>query len=357
MLNEAFWKNKSVFLTGHTGFKGSWMCLLLETLGAKVTGYALSPPTDPSLFALCKINKRVHSIIGDVRNKEKLMQSLQKAKPDVVIHMAAQPLVIESYRNPVETFETNVMGTVNVLEAIRQYGKFVAFVNVTTDKCYENKEWIWSYKEIDRLGGHDNYSSSKACSELVTASYRNSFFQDPKKASIATARSGNVIGGGDWSPNRLIADCMKALLKGEMIEVRNPQSTRPWQHVLEPLYGYLLLGEKLFNERNSLYAASWNFGPHPSHEHTVEEIVKLLSTKWNKKARYKFIKEKNKLHEANYLQLDSTKSKTYLGWKPVWNVEQTIESIIEWIRAYSNGEDVLAVCLKQIEEFKEAIEV
>jgi CDP-glucose 4,6-dehydratase len=277
--DKQFWKNKRVFLTGHTGFKGSWLSIWLDSLGANVHGYSLKPPTDPSLFNLCSIDRFTNSTIGDIRNRDLLKATLQKAQPEIVFHLAAQPLVRESFKNPVETYETNVMGTVNLLDAVRACPSVKAVVIVTTDKCYENREWHWGYRENDPMGGYDPYSSSKGCAELVTAAYRQSFFNpkdfDNHHIAVASARAGNVIGGGDWALDRLVPDCLKAILDGRKIIVRNPHAIRPWQHVLEPLRGYLLLAQKLF-ENGPQFAEAWNFGPDDRDCRPVIDVVSKL---------------------------------------------------------------------------------
>ncbi|MDF2856109.1 MAG: CDP-glucose 4,6-dehydratase [Neobacillus sp.] len=351
MVNMDFWKNKNVFVTGHTGFKGSWLCLWLHSLGANVTGYSLKPPTTPSLFELCQLDQLISTHYGDIRDIDTLQNALLAAKPDIVIHMAAQPLVRASYLNPVETYETNVMGTVNLLESVRtavQKGiNIKAVVNVTTDKCYSNQEWTWGYRENDVLGGYDPYSNSKACSELVTDAYRNSFFQNG--VSLASARAGNVIGGGDWAADRLLPDCFRTLQLGGKIKIRNPHAIRPWQHVLDPLSGYLLLAEKLYIEGNS-FAEGWNFGPDDGDGKTVEWIVNQICAKWGTGATYE-VETGPHPHEAHYLRLDCSKVKFKLGWYPRWNVGQAIDKSVEWTRAYLAQEDVMAVCLKQIDEY------
>ena len=354
MINKEFWKNRRVFITGHTGFKGSWLCIWLHKLGANVTGYALKPPTDPSLFELAKIKDIVKSIKGDVRDRKKLFTCLSEAKPDIVFHLAAQPLVRDSYKLPVETYETNVMGTVNILEAIRLHGKSVrAFVNVTTDKVYDNKERLRGYRENEPLGGYDPYSNSKACSEFVTAAYRNSYFNpadyNKHKTAVATARAGNVIGGGDWAIDRLVPDCMRAILAGKPIVIRNPHSIRPWQHVLEPLSGYLCLAEKMVG--NGLkYSESWNFGPPDIDCQTVGYLVKSLCKKWGPKATYVYDKKRGP-HEASFLKLDCEKSHTTLGWKPQWNIEQALNKTIEWIQRYKVQKNIVYLCNRQIEDY------
>jgi len=354
-MSTAFWKDKKVFITGHTGFKGSWLCLWLHKLGAKVTGYALNPPTTPSLFELCNISGLVNSVIADIRETDKLTEAMQKVSPEIVIHMAAQPLVRESYKNPVETYEINVMGTVNLFEAVRRCRCVKAVINVTTDKCYENQEWVWGYRENEPMGGYDPYSNSKACSELVTAAYRNSFFNPGDYANygvaIASARAGNVIGGGDWAMDRLIPDCIRALLKGEKIVIRNANAVRPWQHVLEPLSGYLLLAKKLYDD-GPRYAEGWNFGPDDRDAKPVECIVDTMCKKWGQNASYETDKGEHP-HEARYLKLDCSKAKTELGWYPRWNLEMAIDSIIDWTRAYKENKDLRQSCFKQIKEYSE----
>lgn len=357
MIDKAFWKNKNVFITGHTGFKGSWLCLWLHAFGANITGYSLQPPTNPSLFQLCGIDSLVHSIIGDVRSKKTLQDALALAEPEIVIHMAAQPLVRSSYEIPFETYEINVMGTVNLLEAVRlavRNGVGVkAVINVTTDKCYENKEWVWGYREQDALGGFDPYSNSKACSELVTMSYRNSFFHPDDYAThgvgLASARAGNVIGGGDWATDRLIPDFVRALLGGTKLKIRNPCAIRPWQHVLEPISGYMLLAQKLC-EDGRRFSQSWNFGPGDQDAQTVEWIVKKLCAKWGDNAAYEIVPEAT-WHEAHYLKLDCSKARSELRWQPKWNLEQALDQIVEWTLAFSRNENIQDVCLAQIERY------
>lgn len=352
-MNQEFWNKKRVFITGHTGFKGSWMCLWLNSLGAEVTGYALEPPTEPSLFNLCNIHKFIHSIKGDVRDLNLLHKSIRDARPEVIIHMAAQPLVRDSYINPVETYGINVMGTVNVLEAARNIKGIKALINVTTDKCYENKEWIWGYRENEPFGGYDPYSNSKACSELVTAAYRSSFFNhgtyDTHGVAVASARAGNVIGGGDWARDRLITDCVSALVQGEKIRIRNPLAIRPWQHVLEPLAGYLNLAEKLYY-KGAEFAEGWNFGPDEGDAKTVEWIVARLCKKWEGSAGY-YVEKGEHPHEAIYLKLDCSKAKSRLEWYPKWNLEKAIDCIVDWAIDYKEGKDIRETCLKQIAEY------
>lgn len=353
VIDQNFWKGKKVFLTGHTGFKGSWLCLWLHALGAKVTGYSLHPPTKPSLFELCRIDRLVKTATADVRDLDALTRGMSAASPEIVLHMAAQPLVRDSYKIPVETYEVNVMGTVNVLESVRNSAGVKAVINVTTDKCYENREWMWGYRENESLGGYDPYSNSKACSELVTSAYRSSYF-NPKEhvvhgVGVATARAGNVIGGGDWGGDRLIPDCIRALLKGEKVAIRSPEAIRPWQHVLEPLSGYLILAQKLF-EDGPRYAGAWNFGPDEDDAKPVQWLVERLCTKWGKEASF-VIDRGQHPHEAHYLKLDCSKAKSELGWQPRWDLETAIDNVVAWTRAYAEGKDVQRVCLKQIEDY------
>ncbi len=355
MVDNRFWQGKKVFITGHTGFKGSWLSLWLQSLGADVTGYALEPPTEPSLFDVCRLQEIIHSVRGDVRDLNRLTSSMDKAEPEIVIHMAAQSLVRESYRTPLETYAVNVMGTVNLLESVRNCKGVKGVVNVTTDKCYENREWVWGYRENEPMGGYDPYSNSKGCSELVTSAYRSSYFNQRDYpvhgVAVATARAGNVIGGGDWAADRLIPDCVRALLKGEKIKIRNPYAIRPWQHVLEPLSGYLALAQALY-EKGPIFAEGWNFGPDDGDAKPVEWIVKRMCERWGNESLYEIDKGEHP-HEAHYLKLDCSKAKSELDWFPRWDLEKAIDSIIEWTEAYSQKRDILDVCLKQIEEFSE----
>ena len=345
-----------MFITGHTGFKGSWLCLWLHQLGAQVTGYALDPPTDPSLFELCGVGALVDSVIADVRDGARLATAMLEAAPEIVIHMAAQPLVRDSYKIPVETYAINVMGTVNLLEAVRLCPTVKAVVNVTTDKCYENKEWAWGYRENEPMGGYDPYSNSKACSELISAAYRSSFFNVKDYAThgvaLATARAGNVIGGGDWACDRLIPDCIGALLRGEDILIRNPHSIRPWQHVLEPLSGYLTLARQLC-QGGTRYAEGWNFGPSDDDARPVEWIVQQMCAKWGAGAGYRIDRGEHP-HEAHYLKLDCSKAKGELGWQPRWNLAKTLDQIVAWTLAYREGKDLAKVCREQIAEYSRA---
>ena len=358
MIDSTFWKDKRVFLTGHTGFKGSWLSIWLNQLGANVLGYALEPNTEPSLFYLAKVEELVDSVIGDVRDLELLQKTILAFKPEIVIHMAAQPLVRESYENPVDTYAINIMGTVNVLESVRQCKSIMAVVNVTTDKVYENKEWIWGYREIDRLGGYDPYSNSKACSELVTSSYINSFFHpneyEKHKVAIATARAGNVIGGGDWAKDRLIPDIMQAIENNDEIIIRNPNAIRPWQHVLEPLSGYLMLCEKLYVE-GTRWNGAWNFGPSLNEAKNVMCIVENLLEMSCKSLKINFNKS-SVLHETNLLNLDCSKSKEILKWEPIWDINKALMKIVEWNRNVHSGSSIYEICLKQIRDYSNEIE-
>ncbi|MGC8729299.1 MAG: CDP-glucose 4,6-dehydratase [Elusimicrobiales bacterium] len=368
-----FWLNKKVFITGHTGFKGSWLTIWLSMMGAKVYGYALKPPTKPNLFEQSKLfNLLEENTIADIRDFEKLSKSLKKSKPDVIIHMAAQPLVRDSYIIPRETYEINVMGTVNLLEAVRKYYRPKVLLNITTDKVYENKETTKGYIETDPLGGYDPYSSSKACSELVTSAYRSSFFplnytskhphiNASKELStppylhtsihpfVSSARAGNVIGGGDWAKDRLIPDILRAVLDNQKVLIRNPYSIRPWQHVLESLSGYLLLCEKMYNEGEK-YVGAWNFGPDEKDLKTVEWIVKKLLTEIKPNKGYKISKGPHP-HEAKLLVLNPEKSQKLLGWKSRWDLEYSLKKIAEWFNEYRKGQNPLEICQKQIEEY------
>ncbi|MES9886974.1 MAG: CDP-glucose 4,6-dehydratase [Candidatus Sedimenticola sp. 6PFRAG1] len=348
-MNREFWEEKRVLVTGHTGFKGGWIVHWLTELGAHVHGYALAPPTVPNFFTETRLQERlISSIIGDIRDLAKLINAINQAKPDIIIHMAAQPLVRESYCTPVDTFTTNVMGTVNVLEAARQVGTVKAIVNITTDKCYENKEWIWPYRENDRLGGHDPYSASKACAEIVAGAYRNSFFAETN-IHLASVRAGNVIGGGDWAADRLIPDFLLALDAGEILNIRSPDAVRPWQHVLEPLSGYLMLAEKLYEEGES-FAEAWNFGPNDEDAKSVGWIVEHLGTQIPG-ARWE-IETTRQPHEAGLLKLDSSKAKARLGWAPHWNLETALNKTFEWHQAWRSGLDMVEVTCSQISSYQ-----
>ncbi len=352
---KSFFQGKKLFITGHTGFKGSWLCLWLHRLGAEVHGYALGPPTNPSLFELARIAELLQSHqVADVRDGASLSAAMQRVRPEIVIHMAAQPLVRDSYAIPVETYAINVMGTVNLLEAVRHCSSVRAVINVTTDKCYENREWVWGYREDEPMGGFDPYSNSKGCSELVTAAYRQSFFNpqlhERHGVALASARAGNVIGGGDWATDRLIPDIIRAFLANQPARIRNPHAIRPWQHALEPLAGYLTLAQRLY-ESGVEYAEGWNFGPADDDAKPVEWIVRRLCEQWGSGARYE-IDRGDHPHEANYLKLDCSKAKTELGWRPRWHLDDALASIIVWAKAYQVGEDLREVTFRQIEHYE-----
>lgn len=343
-----FWKNKKVFLTGHTGFKGSWMAIWLSHLGAEVKGYSLEPPTNPSLFVEAKVESLIESEINDIRDYTKLSLSIKKFSPDIVIHMAAQPLVRASYINPLETYETNVMGTANILHAAIESPTIKAIVNITTDKCYENREIDIAYKEDDPMGGFDPYSSSKGCAELVTSAYRESFLRN-KNIGIASVRAGNVIGGGDWAEDRLIPDILRAFESNKSVVIRNPQATRPWQHVLEPLSGYLILAEKLYDSPSE-FSEGWNFGPNYSDVKPVGTILDYITKLWPGSS-WQLDKSENP-HEANLLKLDISKAKQKLNWKPTWNLETSLEKIIHWHNTWlSKSNDTQDICIKEIEQY------
>ena len=354
---NSIYNGKRVLITGHTGFKGTWLSLWLLRLGAKVIGFALEPPSVPNLFEAIGIEKELEHYYGDIRDYDHLIQVFQDSKPDMVFHLAAQSLVRCSYDEPRLTYETNVMGTVNVLEAVRQTKSVRVALNITSDKCYENREWVWGYRENEPLAGYDPYSNSKACSELVTSAYRNSFFnhQDYSRhgVALASARAGNVIGGGDWGTDRLIPDCIRSILKNEPVRIRNPMAIRPWQHVLEPLCGYLILGRKLYEE-GPRFAQPWNFGPYDSDAKPVEWVVQRICVLWGENASYEIDRGAHP-HEAGYLKLDCAKARAELDWQPRWNLDSALEKIVEWTRAYQKGQDVREVCLKQIDEYSQAV--
>ena len=350
-MNMEFYKDKKVLITGHTGFKGSWMCEVLLMAGAKVTGYALEVPTNLSLFEICQLQNRMNSVIGDVRDLQHLLQVFEETQPEIVIHMAAQPIVRESYKNPVYTYETNVMGTVNVLECIRLTDSVKSFVNVTTDKVYKNRDWEWGYRENEELNGYDPYSNSKSCSELITDSYRNAFFID-RDIAISTCRAGNVIGGGDFAVDRIIPDCIRAAIEGQDIIVRNPYSTRPYQHVLEPIMAYLMIAERQFKDKS--LAGSYNVGPDDISCLTTGELVTLFCQKWNAvmgtSIAWKNVSDSGP-HEANFLKLDCSKLKKTFAWKPIWDVEMAMKMIVEWMDEYKQGKDMHACMRIQIEKY------
>jgi CDP-glucose 4,6-dehydratase len=353
-MTPEFWKSKKVFLTGHTGFKGSWLSLWLQSLGAEVTGYALQPPTDPSLFEMARVGEGMRTIISDIRDLSHLQQSMQVAMPDIVIHMAAQPLVRLSYQSPVETYATNVMGTVHLLESVRHTSTVRAVVNITTDKCYENKEWVWGYRENEPMGGYDPYSNSKGCAELVSAAYRSSFFNADSYAqhgvALATVRAGNVIGGGDWAKDRLIPDIIAAFETGKPVLIRNPHATRPWQHVLEPLGGYLTLAEHLYNAGPE-YAEPWNFGPYEEDAKPVSWIVETMAELWGEGVRWE-IEAGEHPHEASYLKLDISKVRSRLNWHPSLRLQDALERIIEWSQVRALNADMREYTLRQIQDYQ-----
>lgn len=350
-MNREFWCGKRVFMTGHTGFKGGWLAVWLADMGAEVHGYALPPATEPNIFTVANLRDRLAgSTLADIRDPAALVQAMQAAQPDIVLHLAAQPLVRHSYVAPVETYAVNVMGTVNLLEAVRQIPGVKAVVNITTDKCYENREWVWPYRENEAMGGFDPYSSSKACSELVTAAYRRSFLES-RGVHVASARAGNVIGGGDWAHDRLVPDFLRALDSGTTLSIRSPLATRPWQHVLEPLSGYLMLAEKLFNNGQT-FAEAWNFGPQEADARPVQWIVEYLCSQvagatWQ-------CDSSPQPHEANTLKLDSSKAKAQLGWRPRWSLQTALGMTLAWHQAWKQGADMAAASVQQIRQYEAA---
>lgn len=347
MIDRSFWDGKKVFLTGHTGFKGGWLSIWLHSMGAVVKGYSLNPLTTPSLYKEANVMDLIESDIGDIRDQQKLEKSAIPFNPDIFIHMAAQPLVRASYIDPIETYETNVIGTVKVFEVARKCKNLKCIVNVTTDKCYENKEWFWGYRENEPMGGHDPYSSSKGCAELVTSSYRKSFFQS-LGIGLASVRAGNVIGGGDWAEDRLVPDILRAFQNNLPVRIRNPHSTRPWQHVLEPLSGYLLLAQELY-EAPDRYAEGWNFGPNEDDVKPVKWILEKMVNAWPG-SKWE-IDQSNHPHEAGYLKLDISKAKTKLNWHPTWELELSLQKIIEWHRAWLRRENMVDICLDEINNY------
>jgi len=348
-MDTTFWKSRRVFLTGHTGFKGSWLALWLLSMGADVCGYALNPPTDPSLYGLLDLEGQFRSTRGDIRDLPALESALQDFQPEVVLHRAAQPLVRLSYENPVETYAVNVLGTVHVLDAVRRTPSVCAVVVVTSDKCYENQEWQSPYREHEPMGGHDPYSSSKGCAELVTAAYRRSFFHDGHPVAVASARAGNVIGGGDWALDRLVPDIVRAFSAGEPVVIRNPEAVRPWQHVLEPLAGYLTLAERLLID-GPAFAEAWNFGPADSDARPVDYLVSEMARLWGASASWHSVSQE-KVHEAHLLRLDSAKARTRLGWSPRWGLDETLAKTVEWYKIFYGGQDVRSCTLNQIQSF------
>jgi len=352
-VNSDFWQGKRVFLTGHTGFKGSWLSLWLKMMGAEILGFSTGPLTNPNLYSILSLDSLLLNITGDILDYKILSKAISKFKPQIVIHMAAQSLVRRSYNSPLETIAVNITGTANLLEACRIAKDLKVILNVTSDKCYKNQEWLWGYRENEQLGGIDPYSCSKSCSELITKSYRESFFNqkdyDKHGVAIATARAGNVIGGGDWSEDRLIPDCILALTAGKKIKLRNPNSIRPWQYVLDPLHGYLLLIEKLF-ESGPRFSGSWNFGPNEDDAKEVRWIVDTICRKMNHKPGYETNSE-TQPHEANFLKLDCSKSKSLLKWKPKMRLAESINEIIFWTKAYMEGKDMKQISIDQVNSF------
>jgi CDP-glucose 4,6-dehydratase len=350
-MTAGFWSGKRVFLTGHTGFKGGWLALWLQEMGATVFGYSLAPPTEPALFNAAAVARGMESRIADIRDAAELESALVGFRPEIVFHLAAQPLVRLSYAQPVETYETNVMGTVHLLQAVARCASVRSVVNVTTDKCYENREWLWGYREDEALGGYDPYSSSKACAELVTAAFRRSFLAE-RSVALASARAGNVIGGGDWALDRLVPDILRAMERKVEVVIRSPLSTRPWQHVLEPLAGYLTLAQGLF-EKGPKFAEAWNFGPRDSDVRTVEWVVGELARLWGEGAGWKRDPAAG-VHEANLLKLDCSKAVARLGWRPVWDIREALGQTVAWHRAWLAGAEMRSFCLKQIGDYQQA---
>ena len=346
-MDLSFYKGKKVLVTGHTGFKGTWLCRILINAGAQVTGYSLNPPTEPNLFSMADVESRMNSVIGDIRDLDHLKKVFEQTQPEIVLHLAAQPIVRDSYKDPVYTYETNVMGTVNICECVRLNPCVKSFLNVTTDKVYKNNEWEWGYRENEPLDGFDPYSNSKSCSELVTHSYINSFFNNMDLA-VSTARAGNVIGGGDFANDRIVPDCVRAAIEGKNIIVRNPHSTRPYQHVLEPLAAYLIIAQKQFEDKK--YAGFYNVGPDETDCVTTGNLVDTFCAKWGEGIKW-IDRYDGGPHEANFLKLDCSKLKTTFGWKPRWNFDTAIEKSVEWSKVYAAGGDVVACMDKEIQEF------
>jgi len=353
MIDRVFWKDRRVFITGHTGFKGSWLCMWLHELGAKVKGYSLEPPTSPSLFEEACITQLVESELGDIRDLKKLTQSIHDFQPEFLIHMAAQPLVRYSYDAPIETYAVNVLGTAHVLEAAKICKSIKSVVSVTTDKCYENKEWVWSYRENEPMGGHDPYSSSKGCAELVTASYRKSYYED-RHIGLASARAGNVIGGGDWAIDRLIPDILRAFEKDQPVVIRSPNAIRPWQHVLEPLSGYLTLAQALYQDPKN-YAEGWNFGPNEDDAKPVSWILDHMVGSWPRSS-WQIDQSAENPHEANYLKLDISKAKSKLGWRPVWSLSETLSYVVSWHKNWLSGTDMQKASIDEISKYMQSMD-
>jgi CDP-glucose 4,6-dehydratase len=356
-MNPEFWRGKRVLITGHTGFKGSWLSLWLQSLGAHVTGYALEPPTDPNLFEIAQVGQGMASVVGDIRDLSKLQSVFSEHCPEIVFHMAAQPLVRYSYKNPVETYATNVMGTVHLLESVRNTPSVKAVVNITTDKCYENREWVWGYRENEPMGGFDPYSNSKGCAELVSSAYRSSFFNSENylKHGVATAtvRAGNVIGGGDWAQDRLIPDILSAFEQGRKVNIRNPHAIRPWQHVMEPARGYLTLAERLFLQ-GPVFGEAWNFGPRDEDSKPVSWIVEKMATFWGEDAQW-HVDNGEHPHEARYLKLDISKAKSRLDWHPVLGLSDALKLIIDWSKQREFGANMRQVTLSQLQNYESLV--
>lgn len=353
MMDSGFYKNKKVLITGHTGFKGAWMCQVLKQMGADITGYALKPPTNPSLFVLCGMEDEINSIEGDIRDLAHLQQVFREVQPEIVIHMAAQPIVRESYQNPVYTYDVNVMGTVNVMECVRLTESVKSVVNVTTDKVYKNREWVWGYRENEELNGYDPYSNSKSCSELVTESYKNSFFLN-RDIAVSTARAGNVVGGGDFAADRIIPDCFRAVEEKREIIIRNPDSIRPYQHVLEAIFAYLLIAEKQYE--NHKYAGNYNVGPNEESCVTTGELASTFCKYWKSLTHEEisWVQKGDKgPHEANFLKLDCSKIKNELGWFPKWSYKKMVDKTVEWMQGYRLNQDISQIMKNQIHEYGE----
>lgn len=353
VIARSFWRGRRVFVTGHTGFKGGWLSLWLQAMGAEVTGYALAPPAGPNLFTTARVADGMRSIIGDIRDRSALSQAMHEARPEVLLHLAAQPIVMESFLNPVETYSVNVVGTAMVLDIARELTGLRAILSVTSDKCYENREWVYGYREIDPMGGYDPYSSSKGCAELVSAAFRSSYFHPSRHAehgvALATARAGNVIGGGDWAVDRLVPDTLAAFTAGKKVMIRNPLAVRPWQHVLESLSGYLVLAERLVTD-GSTFASGWNFGPEERDIRPVAGIVDAMAERWGEDAGW-LQDPDSRPHEAHLLRLDISKARLELGWMPRWTLETALDRIIEWYRGYCAGGDMRQMTLHQIDRY------